>query len=875
MRRSFRLGLLAVLLLAAQCHRAAPQPPSFTGMRLPSAVRPTGYQAKLRVDPARPDFSATIAIELSIAQPTARFWMHAEGLRIRRASILTGATSATVRVTQTAPSLIAIDLPAPLAVGSARLEIEYNGDITRTDEHALFSQEENGRRYAITDMEPVYARRVFPCFDEPSFKAPWQLTLTVPAGNLALSNGPVLRESPADGGWRTIEFAATPPLSSYLIAFAVGPYELVDAGRAGRNQVPIHVAVPAGMSSASAPVARVAGELLERLERWFGTPYPFSKLDLVTIPVSSFAMENAAMITFARHLILPPPSGPSLEFERDMASALFHEMAHQWFGDMVTMSWWDDAWLNEAFATWLSERMLAEWRPQWSQGVGPIDIRRDAMDEDALASARSVRQPIESTDDIFNAFDEITYKKGASVLSMFESFLGASQFHAGVTQYLKQHAWSNASAGDFVAAMSTATGSDLARAWSDFLDRPGTPSLSVAFECGESPRIEWRQSRYVQLGAPPGEPQSWHVPFCVRAQQWRQCVMLSAGSGSVALSQARECPAWILGNAGELGYYRTEYPLEWLARLYQKADLTLPERVGLIDDTRAMVRAGHLSIGEELRLLAPLAAERRRAIVERVIDAVRSVDWTVVTPQLRARFAKWARGLFAPRARALGWRAHEHEDEDTRLLRPELLDVATAIGQDFELAAGARPLVRAYLRDSGSVDSDLIGVALLAAARSGDRALWQRYYDGARAAHDRSDRELLLSGLGAFADPGLIADSLRILETDVFEPREALEIWQRAIAERSSRDQAYDFMNAHFDALAKKLPPELVTQLVGDDVGSLCDTGRRSAAETFFGQRVVALPGGPRELRHALERVDHCVAIRKVSSSSLSAMLPP
>ncbi len=324
------------------------------------------------------------------------------------------------------------------------MQIVYSGEVSRTLTDGAFQQQQDRDWYIFTKFEPVTARRVFPCFDEPSFKVPWQLTLHVPKDLKAFSNTlPVSEQDEADG-MKVVRFGETKPLPSYLVAFAVGPFDVVETGPIGKNRRPSRIIVPRGRASEAAYAASITPKMIELLEDYFGTPYPYEKLDQIVVPITAAwgAMENAGMIAYGDFLLSPKAQDTDL-LQRRRAEVMEHEMSHQWFGDLVTTAWWDDIWLNEAFASWLSSKLLNEWKPEWNikaEAAGSLNVMRS----DSLTTARKIRQPIEAPGDIANAFDGITYGKGEAVIGMFENYMGATEFQRAIRLYLLQHAWGNA-----------------------------------------------------------------------------------------------------------------------------------------------------------------------------------------------------------------------------------------------------------------------------------------------------------------------------------------------------------------------------------------------------------------------------------------------
>ncbi|MBV8732762.1 MAG: M1 family peptidase, partial [Acidobacteriia bacterium] len=381
-------------------------------------VSPTRYGLELSVDPEQAQFTGTVQISLDVRKPLATLWLNASDLTIQEATLSAAGKQQTAKAAASGPDLLNLQFESMVPSGPAELRIRYSGKI-RQDTGGVFRLEDLGNKYLFTQFEATEARVAFPCFDEPSYKVPWQLTLHVPAQDKAVSNTPVIREM-AEGQTKTYIFQETNPLPSYLVAFAVGPLEFVDAGKAGKNHVPVRIVVPKGRGEEAKYAAEITATILTRLENYFGIPYPYKKSDQVAIPAPFGGMENAGMVTYGQDLLLAKPATDSIQRQRNYASVAAHELAHQWFGDLVTTAWWNDSWLNEAFATWMEQKILADWKPEWKTSLDDVQSLLGAERGDSLVSARKIRQEITSKGDIDNAFDTITYNKGAAVIGMFE-----------------------------------------------------------------------------------------------------------------------------------------------------------------------------------------------------------------------------------------------------------------------------------------------------------------------------------------------------------------------------------------------------------------------------------------------------------------------
>ena len=863
----------------------APAPPA--GMRLPGNLRPLAQRVELTIVPSSETFQGTTELDVELTAATDVVWLNARKLAVQRGSARLGDAELHAQVSL-APERVALRFPQALPPGRTTLRLAFSGTLSGTEDAGIFHQLEGGDWYAMTQFEETDARRAFPCVDEPSAKIPWELTLVVPKGLLAVSNTPIAGEEPASAETKRVRFARTKPLPSYLIAFGVGPYDTVDARPAGMNKVPMRVYAPRGRASEAAYAVRTSPDILESLERYFGIPYPYEKLDLLTVPLTVHfgAMENAGLVTVASGRLLARPENESVKFQRTWAAYAAHEFAHQWFGDLVTLAWWDDIWLNESFATWMENKALDAWKPEWGIQMDEVRERSYAADRDTLVSARQIRQPIESYDDISNAFDAITYQKGAAVLRMFETFVGEETFRKGVQRYLHTHANGNATARDFVAAISQASGRDMWPAFDSFLDRPGVPQISVRLSCGPGQAAELRlsQERLLPLGTTGTEAPPWQVPVCARwasgGKQRQACTLMTGPTATLPL-EGPSCPAWVLPNVAYAGYYRAKLEGALLRDLVTRgrASLGSAETVGLLGDVEALVEAGRFPQGTGMELASRFVDARERWVVLTAVDLAQ-VRAAFLEGAAAKAYPGWVRRHFGPRARALGVNTHPGEDEETRLLRPGLVGFVAVRGQDPELISQARGVTQKWLDAPTSVDADVVESALGIAGWFGDAKLHGTLVERLKASPDRATRNKLIGALAAFQDPALVRANMALVEAPPIDLRELSrllggrpsEVVQPKGIPLTTREIVFQTVTGHFDQLAAALPERSAAYLFVTGA-SFCDPGHRQTVEAAFGPRAETALGGRRSLAQVLERVDLCIAGRAYQVPSINAYL--
>jgi alanyl aminopeptidase len=841
-------------------------------------VGPIGYRVDLTIVPDQDTFSGAVEIDLQFAKSTSILWLNSEKLTVKDATLTVSQEKLTAKVIRQPTDYVGFAFDHPVGPGEATLRVGYQGEINRKDQQGIFQMKDGDRWYVYSQFEAIWARRAFPCFDEPAYKVPWQLTLRVKEGQVALSNTPILSETDTGDGMKAVKFAQTKPLPSYLVALAVGDLDLIDAGTTAKKHTRVRIVVPRGRGVEAKYAAETTAAIVSLLENYFDIPYPYEKLDEVAIPLFDEAMENAGLVTYGSSMILAKPGQDTPSRQREWVSVAAHELAHQWFGDLVTTAWWDDIWLNEGFASWMANKIVNEYHPEWHEDIEALDSSQAAMQSDGLVSARRVRQPIASNDDIANAFDSITYDKGAALLIMFESYMGREKFRTGIRRYLAKYAWKNATSAEFLAALA---GDDtrIAAAFSTFLDQPGVPLLTAALECrGGAAKLNLSQQRFLPLGSVGSADQIWEIPICVRypagQSDAQECELLSHKSDQLQLPQGGGCPAWVEANAGAAGYYFGLYEGNLLDALLKDDArvLTLPEKVALVGNLSSLTRNGKIALGKALALAPSLAQDSARQMVTKTMEITTGLQDNLVSKDLLPRYRQYLLDVYGGRGRGLGWKAKANESEDARLLRPAVLNVVANEAEDSELIAQAKKLALAWLDDHKALDPDMVGVVLATTARHGDRDLFDRLRDAANKETDENFHGNLLSSLGLFQDRAIIKAALPIVLSDEFDSRESLDILFASAQSRQTRDFAYDFVKQNWDLLITRLPTDTGASLPYV-AGGYCDAAHRRDVENFFTGRSTKYTGGPRILTQVLEGIDLCVAYKNAQEASVAEFL--
>jgi alanyl aminopeptidase len=855
---------------------AGDKPPK---LRLSDEIRPVKYAASLTLVPGAADFSGAIDIDVTLSKPASVIWLNAREIAITAAQVTVGGKKQTATVEPGGEQFVGLRVPSAVPAGAAQLHITYKGKISDKSSAGIFSGQDSGNAYLFTQFESIDARRAYPCFDQPEFKTPWQITLHVKKDQLAVSKTPRVSETAEPDGMKKVVFAPTKPLPSYLVAFAVGPFDVVPAGTAGKNHVAVRIITPKGKAYQAKYAAEVTGPILDQLETYFGIPYPYEKLDEAAIPLTfGFgAMENAGLVTYAQNIILGDPAIDTERRRREYAEDAAHELAHQWFGDLVTTAWWDDIWLNEAFATWTSSKIIAGWKPEWNGRLSDVVSKFGAMSEDSLATARKIRQPIETEDDISNAFDGITYEKGAAVIRMFESWEGEKQFQAGVTAYLKRYTYKNARVNDFLDSIAGANQPRLPHAFSTFLEQPGFPEVSVALKCSGAPTIDVNQKRYLPIGST-GAAEQWQVPVCVRYQTAAgpksECFLLDKPSAEFKLTRTNSCPAYITANDASTGYYIANYQGDLLPKLLHSGNqfLSVSEQLTLLSEVSDLAGAGDVKESTALEAALAFSANPERRIVSKAQGIVAGAR-DLVPENLRPNYSRFINKAFAARATELGWSAKPGEGQETRLQRAGIVPFVAREGGSAVLRDEARRLADGWLQDRKGVHADMLSSVLGTAAYFGGRDLFDRLQQELAKTKDLRQRASIIGALGAFRDPELAKASLQLILKPEMDARETLGLLFGPLGNPQTRDLPFEFVQSNYDALLKRLPTG-----GGSDAGAdlpfigeaFCDESSRQKFVGFFQDRVKQFTGGPHNYAEVLEGIRLCEARKSAMGADVA-----
>jgi aminopeptidase N len=852
---------------------------------LPALATPLRYALAFDIDPRTNAFTGTTRIDIAVAARTSHVVLNGHALTITDARAIVGGSPHPAKVSwrpafgarPDAPEELVLTFDPPLSPGHATLSLTYSAPFD-SELSGLYRVADGSNWYAFTQFEATDARRAFPCFDEPGYKVPFDVTVTVPKGMRAVANAPeTAHDDVADK--TTFRFKETQALPTYLVALAVGDLEIKElAGRT--TKPPIRLVTVKGKSGQGDLALEATSALVDALAGWFGIPYPYDKLDIVAVPdFSAGAMENAGLVTFREELLLLDPARASTRARRSQALVVAHELAHQWFGDLVTAAWWDDLWLNEGFATWMEWRIVDKWKPSFGAKADAVVDQLGVMDLDALASARAVRQPVVSTSEAQEAFDGITYEKGAAVLSTIEKWIGEETFQRGVRSYLTSNAFQSVHADKLFAALDRASGKDVTQMAATYLDRAGVPEVTARIECDRGARwhIELGQEAWRPLGSkvPEDQDRAWTIPVCVQAQGEKKPLCAELAYGAPSIVAGRNCPAWVHPNS-EGSYYRFAISEAELMKVAQaRGQLDVPGRISLLSNAWAGVRAGKLKPAVMLRLLPMFDDEPARQVVEQVAAILASMNLILVEDDARPAFRTFVSARLSKRKKELGWLPRKEEaagSGDESMLRRTVLSAMGDLAEDEATLREADELAVKWLAEPSSVPSDTAAVALDLATRHAGAERLAQLLAFARTAKTREDRIFALKALSGFDDPALLRRGLDAsLEAEI-RPHEMRYVMGGAFARRASRPVVEAWVRARWEDLRKKLPGSLSAGLVGA-AGIACTKAEQAERAAFYGPRAVDIEGAARPLAEALEAASLCAELRVYGASSLTREL--
>ena len=858
-----RLTVLSALVVLGSVAAAS------ADVRLREQVVPVEQSITLKLNADSRSYSGSTVVMLKVIESTASFQFHSLGISFEKLELEQNGKLVPVSVDTGDWEVVTVTAPAPLQVGEAVLRISFTNTYDTTA-ISLYRMTTEGQGYCFTQMEADDAREAFPCWDEPMFKIPYQMTITVPEAHIAVTNMPVTRET-VKQGWRTYDFKKSPPMPSYLIAIATGPLEVTPIPG---MSVPGNIVCVKGQSHLIGEALKTAPPLLAAMERYFGSPYPYDKLDLIAVPEFwPGGMENPGAITFAEGILLLDPASVSVGQKRTLAAVTSHEMAHMWFGDLVTMEWWDDLWLNESFASWMGDKIAHEVFPGYGLDVASVRNASRAMVTDARPSTRAIRQPVEATDNLIQAADELAYNKGQAVLGMFEAWLGAETFRQGIIDYITKNRWGNATANDLWASLTAASKKDFSSTMASFLDQPGVPIVTA--ELTLDGQLKLAQRRAATFGHSHSD-EVWSIPVALRyadkSGTKTQTVILDDKDMTVALSS--DGPAeWILPCANGAGYYRWSVPSNMMAKLAENGTeiLEVTERVNLIGNASALLDAGAISGDDYLLTLNHFADDPDPRVISTMLTGLDKVKNAFVTPELADEFSLYVRRTLGPALERFGLQTRPGESEEVTRFRPQLIQWLGEEGGDQDVLAYTDSLATVYMHDPTAIDPALINTAVTLAVQRGDRAMFEDCKKRFETAQVPQQRSLFLSALGNFRDPVLADEALNYALSGPLRPNEFFYIPFGVASYPSFEDKAFEWQMANYAAITAKMPPMFASFMPYMAGG--CSRERLAKAKEYFSDPARNVPGTEVTLAKVSDQVNDCAGLRDREGAKVAEYL--
>ena len=842
--------------------------------RLPRHVRPTRYDLRLEPDLATLTFTGDETVTVEVDEPTTEVVLNAVDLVFGETTIANarGETLRGTPIVDETAERCRITFPSAIAPGTWRLRLAFTGtlnDKLRGFYRSSYKDPTGEQRLmAATQFEATDARRAFPCWDEPAFKAVFAVTLVIDPKLTAVSNTAVVGER-VERGRKVVTFADTMKMSTYLVAFVVGELEATDAVMVGRT--PVRVWCVPGKRRLAAFGHEIGVASLSFFEDYYGLPYPSDKLDLLAIPdFAAGAMENLGAITFRETALLVEARAAShAELER-VADVVAHENAHMWFGDLVTMTWWNGIWLNEAFATFMEILAVDAWKPEWQRWTTFGVSRAAALSVDGLHSTRPIEFHVEAPRDADAMFDVLTYEKGASVLRMLEQYLGATVFRDGVREYLRRHAYANAETGDLWAALGRVANQPIPAVMDGWIFQPGYPLVSARLEGRE---LVLSQQRFTYLSEPmPGSTpsprnQRWQVPLQLRLTAGgRATVERPLLAGAEARMQAPERLESVLVNEGGHGFYRVRYEGELLERLLGSlSGLGGIERFNLVNDSWAVTVAGHMTLTDYLELTARFRGERDRNVWSVLIASFAMLN-RIVEPDDRPRLGALVRDRVQAVFGELGWTPRSGEDELTRQLRGDLIRAMGALGDDRAVQARAAELYSG----ASDLDPNVLPAIIGVLAHAGDASRYDEFSKKFRAAATPQEEQRYLYALAAFRQRELLARTLARATNGEFRTQDAPFVVRSLLTSVYGRELAWEFVKANWETMERQYPKAGLRRLAEGVIGLATPELERDV-RSFFEVRKPEFGG--KTLEQYLEQLRIAVRLREREATALGEYL--
>ncbi len=869
--------------------------------RLPTGVHPEAYKLTLAPDLHAATFTGAETIDITLDAPSRTVTVNAAEITFRDVKAYTLPTAEytygklgsqpvslqpmeadkhpqTASITlDDAKEQATFTFPTELPAGKITLAIQYTG-ILNGQLRGFYLSKTKARNYAVTQFEPTDARRAFPSFDEPALKATFDVSLIVDSADTAISNTNIVSDKPGPTpGKHTLHFATTPKMSTYLVAFLVGDFKCTEGKSDG---VPIRACSTPDKVELTRFAVESAKYVLHYYDTYFGIKYPMPKLDMVALPdFEAGAMENFGCITYREtDLLIDSKTGP-IPAKKRVAEVVAHEMAHQWFGDMVTMQWWNNIWLNEGFATWMEMKPVAAWHPEWNFPQDVAQTRNETLDLDAQRTTHPIRQTADTPSQINELFDGISYGKGGAVLGMVENYLGPEVFRQGVHNYLQAHLYANATAEDFWNAQTATSHQPVDKIMSSFIDQPGVPLLTLAE--GQPTGIPVTQSRFFLSASQSShssaaETQRWTLPVCLKAAAQPLCRVLTPEDSTLPIPADVRIP-FLYANAAAKGYYRTVYtPTQFTAILANAATgLTPPEQIGLLGDRFALIRSGQSPIGDSLNLIVALKQDSSAIVLDTIKKQLDRIESDIASDQDRTPLDSILQRQFGPAYTALG-APEKNESFDRQQSRGTLFEILGEANDPAVLAQAQQLTQRIYApggkdtKIDKTFDPALADAAILIAATNGNAALYDQVLAASKDPSNPGQQTDALHTLARFRDPALVTRTLDYAVSGQVRNQDSWTVLAALLRDRDTRDQTWSYIQNNWDKVHAQFTTNSGVRVVAA-TGSFCTVRKRDEVASFFATHHV--DASERTLAKAIESINDCIQMRATQQPNLHQWL--
>jgi aminopeptidase N len=877
-----RIPLVAflVLFLIRSLVGAVEKPFNFneTPGKLPKEVVPTDYAIRIVPNLDNFTFIGSESVKLNVRSPVHQLVLNGLELKVEAASVDGKELSLSAIKTDNEKELLTLTLPSELAVGDHALALRFTGKINQQGQGLFYmryqEQGSSARKVMLgTQFEATDARRFFPCWDEPGFRSRFQLTVVVPENWLAVSNMPIESEQKIAGG-KEVRFTPTPPMSSYLNVFVAGELDFIES-RVGPTQ--IRVIATKDKAELGRYALEASEQILKYYNDYFGVPYPLPNLDQIALPGGfGGAMENWGGITYYESRLLFDPKSSSGETKQNIYEVLAHEMAHMWFGDLVTMAWWDNLWLNEGFASWMGSKCTAHFNPHWEVWLAR-DLPRDptrrsgiakeaAMEGDARSTTHPIQQRIATEAEANSAFDDITYKKGQSFLRMLESFLGEDVFRDGIRRYIAAHKYSNTTTADLWNALSGASNKSVGEIAAGWTEQPGFPVVTVKREADGKVRLTQERFTVNFRNAP---PLFWQIPltYSVVGETLATLLMIDK---TAALENIPEDRALKL-NLNGAGNYRVEYDdRSWELLLKALPKLGVEDRVNLMSDAWAFVQAGRAPVSLYFGLVEKLPPSTDLAEREQIINVLDFVNGLLVGSSERERFQRYARSLLRPTFATLGWEPKPDEPPNAGRLRASLIGALGHLN-DPEVLAGCRERFEKYLAHPASLLPDLRAPVLAVVGRYADEKTWNKLHELGLKTTSIEDQQNYYEALACATEPKLVKKTLEIALTDELPTSRAIFLVSRVARDSSHPDIAWEFAKANMKALLAKVDAAGANRYA-PGLFTFFSDGSRADELKHYAEKNLAPPSA-REVAKVVDEIQFRAELKRRLESQLTALI--